>query len=65
MSYVSRRAALAEDLRKLGLAVLVASIVGGYLQDQVQSVVAILGGLLGVASWLTGPRMTAAEEDTQ
>ena len=64
---MSRRAALAEDLRKLGLAVLVASIVGGYLQDQVQSVVAILGGLLGVASWLTGLYMTAAteEEDRQ
>lgn len=60
---MSRRAALAEDLRRLGLALIIAAIVGGFFQDQVPAGVAYAGLLLGAVLWLSG-LATTREEDT-
>lgn len=59
---MSRRNALAEDLRRLGLALLIAAIVGGFLQDQVAAGVAYLGLVLGAALWIAG--LATIEEET-
>ena len=51
---MSRRGALAEDLRRLGLALIIAAIVGGFFQDEVAAGVAYAGLVLGAALWITG-----------
>lgn len=60
---MSRRAAFAEDLRRLGLALIIAAIVGGFFQDQVPAGVTYAGLLLGAVLWLSGLAITR-EEDT-
>ncbi len=48
------REALQEDLRKLGVGVLVASLVGGLFQEHVPTMAAILGGAAGLGLWVSG-----------
>ncbi len=58
---MSRRAAFAEDLRRLGLALVIAAIVGGFLQDQVAAGLAYLGMVLGITFWISGIVLTTEE----
>lgn len=45
-----RLEALAEDLRRFGLAVAVAAVAGGLLQEVVPVGISMLGGLISAAS---------------
>jgi len=58
---MDRRRALAEDLRRLGLALLIAVIVGGFFQDKVAAGVAYTGLVLGAALWVLGLVITEEE----
>lgn len=46
--------ALAEDFRRIGVALIIAGIIGGFLQDDVSSVVSILASVLGIGLNLVG-----------
>jgi hypothetical protein len=54
-----------EDLRKFGVALLIASLVGGIFSDRIPSGLAIWGGILGAGSWVIGliRLHSSAEED--
>ena len=52
-----------EDLRKLGLALLIASMIGGLLQDQFSGEIAVGGAILGVLIWWSGLIRTNREGD--
>jgi hypothetical protein len=40
--------ALAEDLRRLGVAAIIAGLVGGFLEDNIPGVAAVMAAILGV-----------------
>ncbi len=46
--------ALAEDLRRFGLILLAAAIVGGFMRAQVGAMVSVLAALVGVALLVAG-----------
>jgi hypothetical protein len=48
------RAAFREDLRKIAVGVLLASFVGGWLQELVPPGVATAGAILGAVAWVVG-----------
>jgi hypothetical protein len=51
---VSRRNAISEDLRKLGLILIAAGIVAGFLRGQVSAGAAILAAISGLALSFVG-----------
>jgi len=46
--------ALQKDLRALGIALMVASTVSGFLQQEIPTAVAIAGWFIGLSLWLAG-----------
>jgi hypothetical protein len=50
------REAVQEDLRKVGIALMVAALVGSVLEDRVTWIGAVLGAALGAAMWVAGVR---------
>jgi len=54
--------AVADDARKLGLALVIASMIGGLLQGAVDEYVAIGGSVLGIIIWSVGIWLTNTEE---
>lgn len=59
---MTRTLAVAEDLRKFGLAVAVSAIVGGLLEDVVPVGVSVLGGIIGTSAWTVGLLLTPKKE---
>jgi len=55
---VDRRGAVAEDFRRVGVAMIVAGIVGGFFHDQVPASVTLAGLVLGLLVWGIGIRIT-------
>jgi len=55
--------AFAEDLRRVGVAAIVAGLVGGFLQDQVPVFAAILAAILGGSACAAGYWWHRREED--
>ena len=43
-----------EDLRKLGLALVIAALIGGFLQNEIGLTTALGGATLGVIAWGSG-----------
>lgn len=58
------RDAVSEDLRRLGVALVIAAMVGGLLQDLVPGHVAVTVGALGLVIWAGGVALTRKEEDS-
>lgn len=53
--------AIAEDLRRLGLLLLAAGIIGGFLKDDVPAALAVYATLVGVAAAIVGYYLLARE----
>lgn len=54
--------AIAEDFRRVGVAAIVAGLVGGFLGDRVPGAAAVAAAVLGVAANLAGYAMHRREE---
>jgi hypothetical protein len=55
--------AIAEDLRRVGVAAIVAGVIGGFLQDQVPLLAAMLAVILGGGACATGYWRHSREEE--
>jgi len=55
--------AIAEDLRRVGVAAIVTGVVGGFFQDQVPLLLAGLLVVFGGSSCVLGYRLHSREED--
>lgn len=55
--------AVAEDFRRVGVAAIVAGLVGGFLEDRVPGAAAIAAALLGVVANLAGYAIHRREEN--
>lgn len=60
---MSRRGAISEDLRKLGLILIAAGIVAGFLREQVNFGPAIVAPISGVALNIAGYLLHRLEEE--
>jgi hypothetical protein len=58
---LARRKALSEDIRKVGLALLIASLLGGFLEGTVPVNLTISGLGLGAGIWFLGIFLTKEE----
>lgn len=54
--------AIAEDLRRVGVALIIAGLVGSFLQDQVPALAALAGIVIGIVSNLVGYWLHSKEE---
>jgi|GEM_PF-2681633 len=54
--------AIAEDLRRVGVALIIAGLVGAFLQDTVPAIAALAGIVIGVLSNLMGYWLHSKEE---
>lgn len=57
--------ALAEDLRKVGVALLVAGVVLGFLEEQVNTGAALYAAMVGVILSVAGYWLHYREEETE
>lgn len=54
--------AIAEDLRRLGLALIIAAIVGAFLQDKVPAAVAVSAAVAGAIANIVGYWLHSKED---
>ncbi len=55
--------AIAEDFRRVGVAAIVAGLVGGFLEDRVPGAATIAAAVLGIAANLVGYAIHRREEE--